>query len=486
MKKLLIITFLSFSILHMVAQNESDALRLSQNNIQGTARSMAMGGAFGALGADFSSLSTNPAGLGLYRSSEFTLSPEIYYRKTGSTYNGMYGEGDRSNFDLSNVGFVVTTKMPEGVKTNPVKFYQFAFGMNRTNTFNNSFLANGDNYDHSRVDLYLDKLGTTNPAEIETNFPFDLYPAWYVYVLDTVRDDFGDLYYTSPVPQGGIRQEEYQETKGSVNEWLFSAGANLNDYVYVGATLGMPHSRFLRTSNYTEYDQADTIPGFEEWSYSEYLETRGWGINLKLGIIVWPVEFLRLGAAIHTPTYYGMTDNWYTSTDSRLGGVYNRNDSPNGTYEYNLRTPMRALGSAALIIGKIGLLSFDYEYVDYSSAKLNAVDYTFGTENAAIRDSYTSTSNLRFGTEWRVNMLSFRGGYALQGNPFSVSINDAILKSYSLGLGYQQDGFGLDFAWVHGQKSQDYYLYASENYTTNLVTQDLVSNNFVLTMRMKF
>ena len=487
MKKTLIFILLALSFQLMNAQNESDALRLSQNNYQGTARSMAMGGAFGALGADFSSLSMNPAGLGLYRTSEFTISPEIFYRKTGSDYNGFYGQDDRSNFDPSNLGFVLTTKNPEAGTDNPVKFYQIGFGMNRTNTFNSSSFVVGDNYDHSRVDVYLDDLGTTNPADIESNFPFDLYPAWYVYVLDTVRDDYGDLYYTSPVPQGGIRQEEFQELKGSVNEWMFSAGANLNDLIYVGATLGMPYSRYFKTSTYSEYDYADTIPGFEEWSYTEHLDTRGWGINLKLGIIAWPVEWLRLGAAFHTPTlYYGMNDIWYTSTESRLDGYVNRKDSPTGNYEYTVRTPLRAIGSAAIIVGKTGLISVDYEYVDYTQAKLNAIDYNFRTENDAIRSNFTSANNLRFGTEWRLNNVSFRGGYALQGSPYASSMNENILKSYSLGIGYQAEGLGLDFAWVHGQRTQDYYLYTSENYTTNLVTQEINSNNFVVTARMKF
>ena len=486
MKKLLTFILLASICGLSQAQNETDALRLSQNFYQGTARSMAMGGAFGALGADFSTLSTNPAGIGLYRTSEFTISPEIFYSKTGSDYNGFFGQDDRSNFNLSNLGFVATTKAPEN-SGSMLKYYQIGFGMNRTNTYNNSTYIIGDNYANSKVDVYLDQLGTTDPSFIENDFPFDLYPAWYVYVLDTVRDNNGDLFYTSPVPQGGIRQEESQTLKGSNNEWLFAVGANLNDVIYVGATLGLPYSRYFRTSTFTEYDNGDSIPGFEEWSYSEFLETRGWGVNLKLGVIAWPVEWLRLGAAFHTPTlYYGMNDVWYTSTDSKLDGYVNRKDSPTGNYEYTVRTPLRAIGSAAIIVGKTGLISVDYEYVDYTQAKLNAIDYNFRTENDAIRNNFTSCNNLRFGTEWRMNSVSFRGGYALQESPYASSINDNILKTYSLGIGYQADGFGLDFAWVHGQRTQDYYLYPSENYTTNLVTQEINSNNFVVTARMKF
>jgi hypothetical protein len=486
MKKLLTFILLASICGLSQAQNETDALRLSQNFYQGTARSMAMGGAFGALGADFSTLSTNPAGIGLYRTSEFTISPEIFYSKTGSDYNGFFGQDDRSNFNLSNLGFVATTKAPEN-SGSMLKYYQIGFGMNRTNTYNNSTYIIGDNYANSKVDVYLDQLGTTDPSFIENDFPFDLYPAWYVYVLDTVRDNNGDLFYTSPVPQGGIRQEESQTLKGSNNEWLFAVGANLNDVIYVGATLGLPYSRYFRTSTFTEYDNGDSIPGFEEWSYSEFLETRGWGVNLKLGVIAWPVEWLRLGGAFHTPTlYYGMHDTWYTSTDARLDGVYNRKDSPQGSYEYDITTPLRAIGSAALIIGKSGTVSFDYEFVDYSTASLDAIDYNFREENDAIHQNFTSTSNLRFGTEWRYSNLAFRGGYSIYGSPYAEGVNDGATKSYSFGIGYQEDGFGLDFAYVHATTSQDYYLYSSQNYTTNAANQTIIRNNFVVTARMKF
>lgn len=59
MKKIMIIGILLAGSLLAKAQNEVDALLFSQSVYQGTARSMAMGGAFGALGADFSALSTN-------------------------------------------------------------------------------------------------------------------------------------------------------------------------------------------------------------------------------------------------------------------------------------------------------------------------------------------------------------------------------------------------------------------------------------------
>jgi hypothetical protein len=485
MKKIMIIGILLAGSLLAKAQNEVDALLFSQSYYQGTARSMAMGGAFGALGADFSALSTNPAGLGLYRSSEFTFTPEISTGKTASTYNTMFGEDSRTNLGISNLGFVLTNPVAPGSTSTPWKYYQFAFGMNRTNSFNNRSFIRGDNPNNSLVDVYLDEVWDYYPDEIENAFPFDIYPAWYVYVIDTFSvNGFWD--YTSPVPQGGIRQQQLKKSWGSNSEWLFSGAANLNDRVFFGATLGMPYIRYFEETRYTEYDVADTIPFFDNWNYNETRETRGWGINLKLGVIAWPVDWLRVGAAFHTPTYfYGLKDVWYTSTDAQLGPDYNRKDSPTGEYEYELSSPMKAIGSIAFIIGKYGSVSADYEIVDYSNMKLRAQDYNFNLENDAIDDLYGSTANIRLGTEWRVTNFSFRGGYSIYGSPYAQG-NEDEYKSYTLGVGYGERDFSLDLAYVHGERSRNYYLYSTENFSTSPIAQTFTNNQFVLTARFRF
>lgn len=485
MKKIMIIGILLAGSLLAKAQNEVDALLFSQSYYQGTARSMAMGGAFGALGADFSALSTNPAGLGLYRSSEFTFTPEISTGKTASTYNTMFGEDSRTNLGISNLGFVLTNPVAPGSTSTPWKYYQFAFGMNRTNSFNNRSFIRGDNPNNSLVDVYLDEVWDYYPDEIENAFPFDIYPAWYVYVIDTFSvNGFWD--YTSPVPQGGIRQQELKKSWGSNSEWLFSGAANLNDRVFFGATLGMPYIRYFEETRYTEYDVADTIPFFDNWNYNETRETRGWGINLKLGVIAWPVDWLRVGAAFHTPTYfYGLKDVWYTSTDAQLGPDYNRKDSPTGEYEYELSSPMKAIGSIAFIIGKYGSVSADYEIVDYSNMKLRAQDYNFNLENDAIDQLYGSTANIRLGTEWRVTNFSFRGGYSIYGSPYAQG-NEDKYKSYTLGVGYGERDFSLDLAYVHGERSRNYYLYSTENFSTSPIAQTFTNNQFVLTARFRF
>lgn len=463
------------------SQSAYDALKFSEVFYQGTARSMSMGNAFGAIGADFSTLSTNPAGLGLYRGSEkeYIFTPSIYNNKTNSTYNGNYADDYRTNFALSNLGFVYTNK----VDNSAIRYWQLAVGMYRTNSFNNRMAVRGINNEHSKVDVYLRELDGINPANIESLYPYDIYPAWYTYVIDTINGQ-----YTSPIPQGGIIQEELVNTWGSTNEWLVSGSVNIKDVVFVGATIGMPRIRSFYESTYTEYDENNNIDGFNYWRTNQTIDTRGWGVNLKIGVIAWPINWLRVGAAFHTPTYFELTDRWETNTEADLDGYYNQFNTPTGEYEYSLTTPLRAIGSLAFIIGSNGLISAEYEFVDYNSTmRLHASDYTFSAENRDIQYLYSGTSNLRFGTEWRVSNFSFRGGYALYGSPYGFEEKELRTNSYSLGVGFNANrNFSLDLAYVYARRQQDYYLYISPDYTTNAASQDLISNYFVVTTRFKF
>jgi hypothetical protein len=184
--------------------------------------------------------------------------------------------------------------------------------------------------------------------------------------------------------------------------------------------------------------------------------------------------------------FYELTDYYKTTTDAKLGSDYNVKTSPNGEFTYQLNTPLKAIGSVGFIIGKYGLISGDYEYVDYSKTRLRAPDYTFSDENSQIRKSFQSTYNLRLGTEWRVSAFSLRGGYSIYGSPYASDLNDAKLSSYSFGVGYSEGNLGLDLAYVHTAAEKDYYLYASENFTTKAAKQEINGNHFALTLRAKF
>jgi hypothetical protein len=487
MKRVIIISTILLLTIGAYAQYASDALRVSQQYYQGTARNMATGSAFGALGADLSVLATNPAGLGLYRQSEYSITPEVFTRNTTSLYNGATTEDNRTIFDLSNFGMVSTSYL--GKNAGGFKFVQFAFGFNRLNNFNMDRSIIGDNLEHSKLDVYLENADGIYYGDIENDYrgwySYDLTPAWNCYLIDTVPG-YTDWYY-SPIPYAGVQQKEVLSSRGSTNEYDFSMGTNFNDKLYFGITLAMPYTRFARETTYSEFDVADTIPFFTSWSIYEYLETTGLGFNVKLGMIYRPVSWLRIGGAYHSPTWYSMTDRWYTTTRSDLEWNTSINTSPDGVFDYKLHTPMRAIGDVALIFKKYGFLTFEYEYVDYSSAKFKAsgVDYSTGT-NADIRNYYKSTHNFRGGVEVKAGAFSFRGGYAYYASPYQNNLNEGKKQYFTSGLGYSYKGFAVDFAFVYGNKKSDYYLYTSENFytaPTNITEKDYQA---VLTLRYRY
>ena len=469
-------------------QNAVDALRYSQQFTGGTARFMAMGGAFGALGADFTVLSTNPGGLGLYRSSELNITPSVFIGSSQSAYNGFSGTDSRANFALGNVGYVYSMRLSSRQNQPGFRYFQFAMGINRLNDFNRRMVMAGPNSENSLLDTYVEYADGINYLDIEDNrggqYGFDLYPAWWTYLLDI---DTNTNIYFSPVPYGGTMQRKIVDQWGSMNEWTFGLGTNYQDILYLGMSINIPWIRYFERSTYSETDIADTIYDFSSFDVYDRLETRGSGFNMKFGFILRPVDFIRIGGSVHTPTWSAMRDYWDRYMESWFDNGDNYyQESPYGEYQYKLTTPMRLQGSLAFIFGKHGLISGEYEYVDYSKAKLRASDYDFYYENNDISTAYVQGHNLKFGTEWRTGPFSFRAGYAMYNSPYKEGINDGSRTAWSGGIGYRNQNFYFDVAYVNVRSTEDYYFYGTENISVNPVVNELTDHRILLTLGTKF
>ena len=465
------------------AQNEVDALRYSRLNYSGTARFVALGGAFGALGADFTTLSHNPAGIGLYKSSEVSITPSLSISNTEASYNGRFRDDSKYSFNLGSVGIVMATKPAANNQQSMWKNVQFGFGINRLANFNNRIMIEGVNNESSYLTQYRDAANGIAPDDLGIYNTGLAYDADLLFLRNAADSASWD--YQVDLPNGGVNQRKSIDSKGSLNEMVFTLGANYGDRLYMGATIGIPYIRYSETSVYTETDEEGNSDYFKSFTRTDNLETSGTGINFKFGLIYRATDWLRLGGAVHTPTFYsGMADSWNTTFKSNFdNGSSLTARSPEGFYEYELNTPFRAIGSAAFIIGKAGLISADYEFVDYSTARLRAPDYDFNDENEAIRTSYLSANNLRLGTEWRYGSLNFRGGYSISANPYKNG-SDAVNSSYSLGLGIREKNFFIDLAWVHSQMDDEYYLYSTE-YVAPAMTK-LNNSLFLMTIGVKY
>ena len=462
MKKILIaLTFVSILHSFLQGQTSSDALRYSRLFLVGTARSEGVAGAFGAIGADFSVLATNPSGLGLYQKSEISITPLVHWAYTKSIYNGYSATDQKTNFAFGNFGFIFTVK-PYKNRNKGIQNINIAFGMNRLNDFNNRMYMYGPNHTSSMLTSFINELNATSgitPSMIEERYHFDVALA---YNAELIYYDSINGRYTCDMPNGGVSQGKAVTTFGSMNEFDLSFAANYNNRLYFGFTIGIPYIRYYESSRYEEWDSGDTIPYFQSSIYDYNLESHGTGINFKAGLIFRPLNWLRIGAAIHTPTWFGnMRDNWSTSLYAYYDSVLHDNSqySPLGTYDYRMTTPFRAIGSFSVMFATFGLFSFDYEYVDYSQARFNSSLDSYTDINSEIRNSYKSWGNIRVGTEWKVADFRIRGGFAYFSNPYKYTGPNSERFQFGGGFGYRGKYFFADITYTWSKMNEEYFFY---------------------------
>lgn len=481
MKTLTIILSICISTV-LFAQNENDALRYSLINYSGSARFSGLSGAYGAVGADLSCLSQNPGGLGLFRKSEFAVTPVFASNNTTTNFLGNQLTDHRNTGYLGNIGFVLTQDM-KGI-AGPIKFLQFGFGVNMMAMYSNRMALTGFNTENSLLNTYVDWANENNDVPLSEwdNFGAGLaYDAYLIY-WDSISPT--NQRWAIDMENGDIQQTKYVETEGSSNETVISAGANVSDKLYLGMTFAFPFIRYRENSRLTEEDSENLNDYYNSFDRYEYLETRGNGFNFKFGFIFKPIESLRIGGSIHTPTnYYNMSDNYSATMNSyfRNGENYSK-QSPAGYFEYELKTPFRATGSLAVVIGKYGLISADYEYIDYSEAHLWGYDYSFSSENEAIRTQFTKANNFRFGAEIKAGIASFRGGYSIYGTPYAGTDSKGARNGFSFGTGIRGNGYYADFSYNHTFSESYYYLYSTSPSSFNKVK----TNAYSLTIGFRF
>ena len=493
MKRIFLVIFTILLINPIIfSQNNyvDDALKFSTNNYGGTARFVGMGGAFGTLGGDFSSISINPAGLGVYRSSELVFSPGMSYNSNNSTYiNNTIDEGGY-NMNLNNLGYVASYDL-EDSDTRWVNF-NIGVGFNRTNNLNDNLMFEGVN-NSSLMEVFVDfanKDATPTTADY-LNGMYE-YLLWDAYILDTTATD--GVFYNEidneawDNPNFDINQRKVIKTEGSISEFNFSFGGNYAHKLYIGASIGIKRLRYKQYSSHYEWETANTPIGYMSgFDFRENSTTRGIGYTLKVGAIYKPIEFLRLGAAFHLPTFYKLDKEFY----NEVYGYFDNDPMGNAksqdqTYDYQLQTPLRAMGSVGFQIGKIALIDVDYEYADYSKMRLDDNINSEGViiDNNTIKDVYQITHNIRAGAEFRFGSLYLRGGGAYSTSPY-VNMDDYETITLSGGLGYREKNFFIDFAIA--QTRYDYYITAY-NWEFNSAVAHIENkmNNFILTLGLKF
>ena len=458
MKKVLfsLIAVLLISI-PAISQNENDAFRYSFMKPGGTARFTSMGGAFGALGGDFSSLSINPAGLGVFRSTEITFTPSLDYSLVESSYYGTTREDMKYSFNFNNLGVVFAIPLTSPIDQPGWKAINFGFGINRHNNYNQRWLAEGFNNESSLMTDFLNQAiregSVSNLDDFSTGLAWD---TWLLYQTDGQFD--------VDMPNGRVLQRQEMNTSGSIREFVFSMGANYDNRLYLGATLGLPSVKYEEASIFHETDRDNENSVFNSLTYTNNFRTSGTGINFKFGVIFRATDMIRLGGAIHTPTFYKLEDDYSASMRSslNLADYTNYSSSPNGWFKYEVNTPLKAIGSLGLVFGSAGLISVDYEYVDFSKMRLRSKEYSFSAENNIISQNYVAQHNIRIGGELKIEPLSLRGGYAFYSSPYRSGVNDGKQSVVSAGIGIRERHYFVDFGYAYSFFNEDYYLYDAQ------------------------
>lgn len=479
------------------AQNYSDILRYSQKNVQATGRSVSIGGAFGALGADFSSLSINPAGLGLYRRQEFTISPGINKQSSTTSYLGNVAGDDKYNFAIHNLGLVlsdVKTKLGKPVQDGWVAV-NFGIGFNRTNNFHSNIAVEGKNSSNSISQSWAEQGEGYKPSSLsEFSYPF---LAWKTYMIDPANAD--TTKYISPYDEfdsGRVNlfQTDYISTRGSMNDIVLSVAGNYSNRLYVGAGLMFPTVGYHYNRIFTESNlNADSKSFIKSTTLTENVNTSGIGISMNAGLIYRVSDNIRAGAAVQLPTFYSMSDDYsYQMNSTIMDGRSFDASTPSGQFKYSIVTPMRTTLSMAYLFGKTGFISADYEIVNYSAGRINTDFEGSRDQNNMVRQTYRNAGNLRLGGEYRMDNFAIRAGYQMLGSPFKSEYvpngYDGSGQIFSAGFGFRDEDYSLDLGYQYQTDKYFYLPYALRSTSQSVSGASVISGRgtVVVTLTSKF
>ena len=434
------------------AQYANDALRFSQFQQGASARFRAMGGAQTAVGGDIGSLSSNPAGLGLFTRSEFNLSADFSNRQVESQYLGRFTGAQKDRLGIDQIGAVfynpISRAKGSDLKSGWLSF-NYGGSFNKTNNFNTTIEYSGVNPTSSIADFFAGEAKRfTVEGSALAGMAFDSF---------LIEDGPSGYFATTSVNNN---QQNLVYRTGSQSEVNFGGGANYSNKLYLGASIAFSSLNYNADGNFIEAgnnrrfpgQNADFVGGKYDLSYRTNQITKGSGFNAKVGMIYRATESVRIGLSFISPTWMQVDDNFSEVLDTR----YTRaNGSAIEPYlnspeffdlSYTLRTPYKLNGGLSAIINKQGLLTADVEYVDYSSINFKSDERdTDQITKGEIRDNYKSALNLRVGAEYKIENVMIRGGYNRTGSPYQDL--DFTTDILSAGIGLRSNLIYVDLTY---------------------------------------
>lgn len=500
MKKLSLLFIGILSMSFMYGQNITDALRYSQEEIQGTARFRALSGAFGALGGDMSSVSLNPAGSAVFTRSHASFTVSNLDIQNDTQYFNNFNNSNETKFDVSQGGGVFV--FSNSNTNSPWRKFTFSINYDKLNNFDNNWVASGTNTNNNSIDLYflgyadglrLDEISAL-PAESLTNayaeigelYGFGNQQAFLGYesfILEPDADDDANTTYFSNLADGTFNQNYSYSSTGYNGKITFNAAVQYEDNLYLGINLNSHLINYDRnTFLYENNSNTGSIINYIQ--FENTLSTTGTGFSFQLGGILKLSNEFRVGLTYDSPTWLTISEETtqYLFTDSETDGPATVNPQIINIYpDYRLQTPGKISGSLAYVFGEQGLFSFDYSRKDYGSIKFKPTsDPFFSSQNNTISNDLKAASTYRFGGEYRHKQFSFRGGYRFEESPYKNETTVGDLTGYSFGVGFNFGNTKLDITYDQAQRTSETQLYNVG--LTDAAVIDSKNSNITLTL----
>ncbi len=541
---LIIASIISLGSASASAQSAIDAYAISKTDFKGTARFMSMGGAFGALGGDISTLNQNPGGIGIYRSNDVGITFDLDFQKTTSNTGGFSMSDNQTKFHVNNFGYIGAISTGSDI----IPFLNFGASYTRVNSFdrrfkgtNNSIQGSFSNYIAGATSAQGSYSGWSQADMTQMDDNYNPYAdSWAPWMSILAYNS----YLINPVPGTPESANKYQglwqngtsgnsqmsfEEKGYIDEYNINFGGNVMNTLYWGMGFGITDINYTANSFYDEELTNASIPNYEAtnvengnayYGLDSWKHISGTGFNFKIGVIVKPINELRLGLAVHTPTYYNLTQQSWAQVDYNYSSGYNSSAETNNGWNYQLdwklRSPWRLIASAAGVIGGRGIISVDYEYRPYQNMVIrdsHGHPFTYSGDSGDylkgdIQNYYQASNIVRVGAEYRLTpSWSVRAGFNYQSTPttdYARSGNADIytegpqdcgtMPAYTMdksttyitcGVGYRYQAFYIDAAYIHKSMKADYRPYTPNDYTATYLSE-ITDNNSQVVLSMGF
>ncbi|WP_233582380.1 hemin receptor [Prevotella sp. OH937_COT-195] len=519
MKKLFYASLAIVMSLPAMAQETYENANIATQDLNGTARYVGMGGAMEALGADISTISTNPAGLGLFRRSVASVSAGFVSQQDAVKFY----DGTTSHASFDQIGFVYSS--PSGRSS----FFNFGFNYHKSRDFNYILKAAGKLNGASQNKLsYLKQVegvfypkgsldkgihGYDKNGKSASTYSQIDYLYYNALLTREVKENGKTVLDFNPYDATSFAMN--RANKGYIGEYDFNVSGNFNDRIFLGMSFGIYDIHY---KNYSEY--SETI-GNGNVLIGDEREITGSGFDVKIGIIFRPIEFspFRIGFFLATPTFYDLsTQNYTTITNNTKYGAYD-NGRSNDKYDFKFNTPWRLGASVGHTVGNYLALGASYEYADYAKLDNRIIDgegydwwydtyYETSSSDVYMNEnteySLKGVSTLKLGAEFKpIPELALRMGY----NYVSAMYNENGFKDGTIwspgsyyasttdytnwksanritcGLGWQVGSMNIDLAYQYSVQEGEFHPFmsysGSDKTFTNSVTGEIMQYNNV-------